>query len=365
VVELADRVLGQLLQRDVGRAGDVLLSVLLARKDLEEERCVLADEPLRFIHGDVGWHPRDVPIRAPFQRCERTMPDMLAGADLEPALRDRLASLRLAVVGHVEWAEFLKVPHLPAPGEITHVTEHWEAAAGGGAVTAVQLAQLAGRATFFTALGDDELGHRAADELERLGVDVRAAFRPEPQRRVIVHLEPNGERTITVIGDRLGPRGMDPLGWDEVDFDAVYFTAGDVGALQAARRATVLTATARALTTLREANVQLDALVHSRLDEGERYEDGDLDPAPELVVSTERNTGGRWTTRDGRRGTYDAIEPPGPVRDTYGCGDAFAGGLTAGLGAGLDVDATLDLAARCGAWVASLDGPYGTSSSSG
>jgi ribokinase len=47
------------------------------------------------------------------------------------------------------------------------------------------------------------------------------------------------------------------------------------------------------------------------------------------------------------------------VRDTYGCGDAFAGGLTAGLGAGLDVGASIDLAARCGAWIASTDGPYG------
>jgi ribokinase len=121
----------------------------------------------------------------------------------------------------------------------------------------------------------------------------------------------------------------------------------------------VLTATARALATLREANVQLDALVHSRLDAGERYEEGDLDPQPGLVVATERNAGGRWEARDGTSGLYDAIEPPGRVRDTYGCGDAFAGGLTAGLGAGLDTAVALELAARCGAWVASLDGPYG------
>jgi ribokinase len=288
------------------------------------------------------------------------MPAMLGGGDLEPTFRDRLASLRLAVVGHVEWAEFLKVPHLPAPGEITHVIDRWETAGGGGAVTAVQLARLAGSATFFTALGDDELGHRSDAELRRLGVDVRAAFRRgEAQRRVIVQLEPNGERTITVIGDRLGPRVDDPLGWDDFDFDAVYFTAGDVGALRAARRAKVLTATARALATLREANVQLDALVHSRLDAGERYEDGDLDPPPNLVVATERNTGGRWEARDGGRGHYDSVDPPGPIHDTYGCGDAFAGGLTAALAAGLDVGSTLDLAARCGAWVASVDGPYG------
>jgi ribokinase len=285
---------------------------------------------------------------------------MLALGEMEPALLDRFGSLRLAVVGHVEWAEFLRVPHLPTAGEITHVTDRWEAAGGGGAVTAVQLARLAGHATFFTALGDDELGHRAAAELTDLGLDVRAVFREgQPQRRVIVHLEPSGERTITVIGDRLGPRAEDPLGWDGIDFDAVYFTAGDVGAVRAARRARVLTATARALATLREARVPLDALVHSDLDVDERYEDGDLAPPPDLVVATERNAGGHWQARDGSEGQYEAVEPPGPVRDTYGCGDAFAGGLTAGLGAGLDVGASIELAARCGAWVASLDGPYG------
>ena len=302
-------------------------------------------------------HPR---LRA--RRSPRIMASMLTGGDLDPALRDRLASLRLAVVGHVEWAEFLRVPQLPAAGEIVHVTDRWETPAGGGAVTAVQLARLAGHATLFTAVGDDKLGHRAADELERLGLDVRATFRAEqPQRRVIVHLEPTGERTITVIGDRMGPRGDDPLGWEDFDFDAVYFSAGDVDAVRAARRGRVLTATARALATLADAHVQLDALVRSALDAGERYADGDLTPPPELVVSTEHAAGGRWEGRDGSDGRYDAIEPPGPVRDTYGCGDAFAAGLTAGLPADLDVGDSLKLGARCGAWVASLDGPYGRS----
>jgi len=200
------------------------------------------------------------------------MADMLAGRDLEPTLRHRIEPLRLAVVGHVEWAEFLRVPHLPTVGEITHVTDRWEAPAGGGAVTAVQLARLAGHATFITALGDDALGHRAADELRGLGLDVRALHRAgQRQRRVIVHLDPTGERTITVIGDRMGPLGEDPYGWSDLDFDAVYFTAGDADAVRAARRARVLTATARSLGTLREASVSLDALVRSELDEGERY----------------------------------------------------------------------------------------------
>jgi ribokinase len=285
---------------------------------------------------------------------------MLAAGDLESDVRARLASLRLAVVGHVEWAEFLRVPHLPAAGEIEHVTDHWEAAAGGGAVTAVQLAKLAGQSTFFTALGDDDLGHRAAEELTERGVDVRAVFRQEqPQRRVIVHLEPSGERTITVIGDRMGPRADDALGWEDFEFDAVYFTSGDAGAVREARRARVLTASARALPTLRELGVPIDALVRSNLDAGERYQAGDLTPPPRVVVATEHDAGGRWSADDGRDGQYEAVAPPGRVCDTYGCGDAFAGGLTAGLGAGLEIEAALRLGARCGAWVAAIDGPYG------
>lgn len=286
---------------------------------------------------------------------------MLSQRDLDATLRRHVRGLRLAVVGHVEWAEFLRVPHLPRPGEIVHVTDRWEAAAGGGAVTAVQLARLAGGATLFTAFGDDELGHRASEKLSATGLEVRATFRRgHPQRKVVVHLEPGGERTITVIGDRMGPRRRDPLGWDELaGFDAVYVTAGDAGTVRAARRSRVLTATARAIVILREAAVPLDALVRSAMDAGERYRRGDLTPPPALVVTTERTAGGRWRAQGGSRGRYAPVEPPGPVVDTYGCGDSFAGGLTAGLGAQLDLDETLRLAATCGAWCASLAGPYG------
>ena len=43
--------------------------------------------------------------------------------------------MSVAVVGHVEWVEFVRVDHVPAPGEIVHSLETWEEAAGGGAVT--------------------------------------------------------------------------------------------------------------------------------------------------------------------------------------------------------------------------------------
>jgi ribokinase len=259
----------------------------------------------------------------------------------------------------VEWIEFARVERVPVAGEIVHALEAWEEPGGGGAVAAVQLAKLAGEAAFFTALGEDMIGHRAREELTELGVRVEAGFRPEPQRRGFVYVDAGGERTITVIGDRLGPSGTDPLPWDELEsFDAIYFTAGDVGAARGARAARTLVSTARGIETLAEAGVELDALVASGSDAGERYDLGDLDPPPRLVVRTAGAAGGEWERADGERGRYEATPLPGPVRDSYGCGDSFAAGLTYGLGANLPLEEALELAARCGAACLTGRGPY-------
>jgi ribokinase len=267
--------------------------------------------------------------------------------------------MRVAVVGHVESILFAVVPHMPVAGEIVHAETTFEEPAGGGAVSAVQLAKLAGEATLYTALGDDEYGHRAEERLRELGLRVRVVWRQEPQRRGFVHLDSNAERTITVIGSRLGPRGDDPLPWHELaETDSVYFTAGDAGAARAARAARVVVGTARGLETLAEAGVALDALVSSSRDTGERYEAGDLEPPPRLVVRTAGSSGGAFEASDGRRGTWAATPLPGPPRDAYGCGDSFAAGLTYGLGAGMSPEDAIALAARCGAACLSGRGPY-------
>ena len=102
----------------------------------------------------------------------------------------------------------------------------------------VQLARMAGSATLITALGDDELAERSRGRLAELGVEVEAAIRDEPTRRGLTILDSHGERTIITIGDRLAPRGRDPLDWSALEgTDGVYFTAGDEGALRAARAA--------------------------------------------------------------------------------------------------------------------------------
>ena len=255
--------------------------------------------------------------------------------------------MRVAVVGHVEWIRFARVDRVPGPGEIAHASETWEQAGGGGGVAAIQLALLAGEAELFTSLGDDELGRRSRAELEERGVRVHAAIESRPSRWAFTQIDDAGERTITTVGPKLRPRGHDDgLPWHELaKVDAVFFTAGDVDALRFARRARVLTATARELEILRRGGVELDALIGSGEDDAERYRPGDIEPAPALVVTTSGRLGG-WAQPGG---PFSAAPVPGPVEDTYGAGDSFMAGLTFALGAGLEHAAAVQFAARCGA----------------
>jgi ribokinase len=255
--------------------------------------------------------------------------------------------VRVAVVGHVEWVEFARVEAMPRPGEIVHAQETWAQAGGGGAVAAVQLARLADEATLYTALGGDGLGTRARGELEAAGIRVHTARHSAPQRRAFTHVDETGERSITVLGEKLRPRGSDDdLPWHELaHHDAVYFVSGDVEALRRARRARVLVASARELPTLRLGGVDLDALVGSGEDDGERYRQGELESVPALVVSTAGALGG-WAQPGG---PFSAAPVPGPIEDAYGCGDCFAAGLTYALGAGLPHQEAIAFAARCGA----------------
>jgi len=264
--------------------------------------------------------------------------------------------MRVAVVGHIEWVEFARVEAVPRPGEIAHAFETWEEPAGGGAVAAAQLRRLAGSCSLFTALGADELGRRSRAELTRLGLEIRAIPGAESTRRAFTYVDDTGERTITVLGDKLRPQGGDSrLPWRELaGLDAVYFVSGDADALRHARMARVLVATARELATIREAGVQLDALVGSGEDEGELYRAGDLDPAPHVVVTTSGALGG-WVQPGG---PFRPAPLPGPVVDAYGCGDSFAAGLAFALGRGDSVDDAVALAARCGAAVMTGRGPY-------
>ncbi|MFY9587424.1 MAG: PfkB family carbohydrate kinase, partial [Actinomycetota bacterium] len=204
--------------------------------------------------------------------------------------------MRAAVLGHVEWVEFVRVDRLPVAGEIARATDAWDGPAGGGAVAAAQLAKLARGAVLYTALGDDDRGRRVQALLHAEGVRVAAVTRSEATRRAVTFVDESGERTITVIGPRLEPRADDPLPWDSLpDIEAVYVCAADPAAIRLARRARVVVASSRIIVpALAEAAIELDAIVGSARDPSEVYRDGDLDPSPRLVVRTEGIAGGTY-----------------------------------------------------------------------
>lgn len=267
--------------------------------------------------------------------------------------------MRTVIVGHVEWIDFLRVPALPREGDIVHVVEAWEEPAGGGAVSAVQLSKLAGGATFFTALGDEERGKLALEGLRATGLAVEAAFRPEAQRRAVTHIGARRERTITVIGDRVGPRSDDPLPWELLDdADVTLIIDGDVETVRRARNARVLVATSRVVPLLAEAAVELDAIVGSAFDASERYEAGDINPVPRLVVKTEGARGGTFQLAGEPIQRYEPSPVLGSPVDAYGCGDSFVAGLAFALGRRDTVTDAIAFAARCGAAVLTGRGPY-------
>jgi ribokinase len=262
--------------------------------------------------------------------------------------------MQVAVVGHVEWVQFASVERVPAAGDIIHAGEVWEEAAGGGAVAAARLAELSGSAALYTALGADELGTAAAEQLHARGVTVHAARPNEPQRRAFCFIDATGERTFTVLGTKLVPSGSDAdLPWEELErMDAVYFVSGDVAALRQARRAHILVATARELPTLQAGGVELDAIVGSGKDEGEAYHPGAVEPPPRLVVTTSGSLGG-WAQPGG---PYRAATPAGPFHDTYGCGDAFAAALAYALAERRRPHEAIEFAAAEGARALTLRG---------
>jgi ribokinase len=265
--------------------------------------------------------------------------------------------MRVAVIGHVEWLEIVHVDQVPRAGGIAQGASILQAPAGGGGVAAVQLARWGADAHFFTAVGDDALGDRTARELRARGVTLHAARRPEAQRRAVTLVDAQRERTIILTGARHVARAADPLPWDALSsFDAVYITGGDVAAVRAGRAARVVVSTARILARLAESAIALDALVGSDDDPAERY-DGELTPAPRLVVRTDGARGGRYFAPGGSVHGYAPV-PTEVTGDTYGAGDTFAAALTLALGAGKTPSDAIAFAAARAAEVLAWDGPY-------
>ena len=145
-----------------------------------------------------------------------------------------------------------------------------------------------------SALGRDSIGEACVKRLEHLGLEVHVAWRELPTRRGLSLVDGEGDRAITVIGERLTPSLNDDLPGEALGAcDGLFVTAADAPLLKACRSAAVLAATPRVrLPVLQKAGVALDALIGSGLDPSEWVEPEQLNPAPHTLIRTEGAAGG-------------------------------------------------------------------------
>ena len=106
-----------------------------------------------------------------------------------------------------------------------------------------------------------------------MGIKLHVAWRDKPTRRGFSLIDSQGERAITVIGERLAPTHKDNLEWNILTkMDGIFITASDSEIFKMARSASKLCTTPRVgLNTINKSNVLLDGLIGSNLDSGEVF----------------------------------------------------------------------------------------------
>ena len=267
-------------------------------------------------------------------------------------------NLKFAVIGHIEWINFIKVDQLPKPGLISHSNKSLEYPAGGGTVIAKRLQELThNQVHFFTALGNDFYGNQCLNILENMGIKLHVAWCDKPTRKGFSLIDSEGERSITIIGDRLAPTHKDNLDWSILnEMDGVFITAADVEIFKKSRIVKTLCSTPRVgLNIINESKIFLDGLIGSNLDPGEAFSLTELSLKPKFVIKTEGENGGILFPG----GRYKAFENIKDKVDSYGCGDSFAAGILYGLASKWSIEESLNLAKILGRNCSEHFGPYG------
>ncbi len=257
--------------------------------------------------------------------------------------------MRCAVVGHTEWVEFVRVPKLPAAGEIVHAhRDCGRSRRAAGRSPRARSRASPGAASSSPRSATTRSDARATRRLAELGVDLHVQTVPDRRRGA-----PGRTSTSTASArSRCSARSCSRMGRCR-STATTRSSSPPVTSRRCARHgeARFLAATPRESPTLRAAGVPLDLLVGSLNDPGERVDDA-IDAA--LVVQTD----GRAWLRSSTASGFRPAPLPGPVVDTYGAGDSFAAALCFALARGDALPAAIELASRAGAAVITGQGPY-------
>jgi ribokinase len=106
----------------------------------------------------------------------------------------------VVVVGSVNVDMAVRVAELPAPGETVVGGEYWRAPGGKGGNQAVAAARVGADVSMLAAVGDDDLGTGAIDDLRAEGIDVGVVRRVEgvPTGVALIMVDSGGENLIAV-----------------------------------------------------------------------------------------------------------------------------------------------------------------------
>jgi ribokinase len=116
---------------------------------------------------------------------------------------------RIAVVGSINLDLVARVNRLPRPGETLTDAELSRVPGGKGANQAVAAARLGANVRFVGAVGDDEFGHLAVEELRAAEVDLsRVQVVGTPTGIALILVDDEGENQIVVVPG--ANHGLDP-----------------------------------------------------------------------------------------------------------------------------------------------------------
>jgi sugar/nucleoside kinase (ribokinase family) len=258
----------------------------------------------------------------------------------------------LAVVGDLTEDVVVWLEEPLRPGTDTAATVH--RSRGGSGANVAALAAGLGAARFLGCVGEDPTGDQAVDELAAHGVDVRVQRRGETGTVVVV-VDETGERTMfpargaSALLEDPDPEWLDGVTHLHAPAYALDRDPARTAVLEllreAKRRGATISLDASSCGLLERLGVAtcrelFRALAPEWLfaneDEGALLGTGWPAPATALVVK--HGPDPTVVHRDGRPPLVVPVEPVAVVRDTTGCGDAFAAAFLDAVlrGAGTD-----------------------------
>jgi ribokinase len=259
----------------------------------------------------------------------------------------------VVVVGSINTDLVVAVERLPAPGETVSGGTFARHGGGKGANQAVAAARLGAAVAIVGAVGDDEFGEQALDELSREGVDVAAVARLHGVASGVaaIVVDAAGENQIAVASGanaRLDPAHVTAaLATLLSGHPGVVLLSHEVGddALTAAARAAgaagwTLVLNPAPARDIAEPVLDAGPILTPNAAEAEQLT-GERDPR-RAALALSRRTGASVVVTLGARGALlldhdepEHIEAPGvEVVDTTGAGDTLNGALAAELAAG-------------------------------